>query len=443
MCNSQPVHVTIFVRSKTSMKDAETRGVAVVPGLLVLDASYSLEIIRERGLEASVTCRDLNGYFNHVWSVHPFATLVTSEQWAAKSGKPVSQDLNERHTFIEGKVGRFRWLERLFGLNFLVGQIGLFVMLARLIRREQIAIIRVGDPLYLGLMGWALSRLSGIPLVIRVNGNNDRIRKESGEAVFPRLFRKRGIEEVIERFVFKRAQLVAAPNQDNVDYAVAYGADPEAVTIFGYGNLIAPEHLLDPVERQDNGYLDQLDIEKGRYLLCIGRLEPVKFPDDTILVLEGLVKRGFDIKLVLAGDGHMRDALTALARARGVSDRVIFVGNQNQTQLAQLIPNAAVVLSPLTGRSLTEAAFGAAPIAAYDLDWQGDLIETGVTGELVPFREIERFVDSAARLLEDPDYAAAMGRAVRQRALEMLSPDRLNAHEREQYTALLERQQQR
>ena len=48
------------------------------PSLLVLDAAYTLEMIRERGLESSITCRDLDGYFAHVFSVHPFATLLTS-----------------------------------------------------------------------------------------------------------------------------------------------------------------------------------------------------------------------------------------------------------------------------------------------------------------------------------------------------------------------------
>ena len=99
----------------------------------------------------------------------------------------------------------------------------------------------------------------------------------------------------------------------------------------------------------------------------------------------------------------------------------------------------AVVLSPLTGRALTEAAFGAAPIVAYDIDWQADLIQTGSTGELVPFRQIEQLADSAERFLKDATYASSMGRAVRERALAMLDPQRLNAHERQQYATLLER----
>ena len=70
--------------------------------LLVLETDYSLEGIRQREIEHSILCRDLGGYFAHVWSVHPFATLVTSSVWTPRFGVPVEHRLAPRHTFIEG-----------------------------------------------------------------------------------------------------------------------------------------------------------------------------------------------------------------------------------------------------------------------------------------------------------------------------------------------------
>jgi len=32
-------------------------------------------------------------------------------------------------------------------------------------------------------------------------------------------------------------------------------------------------------------------------------------------------------------------------------------------------------------------ALGAAPVVAYDIDWHSDLIESGVTGELVAYKD--------------------------------------------------------
>ncbi len=90
----------------------------------MLDAAYTLEMVRERGLESSITCRDLDGYFRHVFSVHPFATLLTSPGWGSAMARRSGTNLAARHTMIEGRIGRCRWLARLFPLNFLIGRSG-------------------------------------------------------------------------------------------------------------------------------------------------------------------------------------------------------------------------------------------------------------------------------------------------------------------------------
>ena len=214
--------------------------------LLVLDSSYSLEAIRSRSLEDSVTCRDLEGFFEHVWSVHPFATLVTSDKWMSKYGRFKFHKLNSSHTFIEGKIGKFKFLQWLPSLNFLISQIDIFFALIRLIRKKKINVIRSGDPLYLGLFGLALSRLCGVPLALRIGANYDKSYETTGKPRQAKLFQARWIEKIVEQFVFKHADLVAGANQDNLDFALANGAKPEVSTLFRYGNLIDKQHFVDP-----------------------------------------------------------------------------------------------------------------------------------------------------------------------------------------------------
>lgn len=412
-------------------------GIESTTSLMVLDSSYTYATMRRLGLEQSVLARDLEGFFGHVWSVHPFGELSESAE-PAGCGTPECYELNERHSFIQARPGRYRALSRLFPLNFLAAQVSLFRRLRKLILREQIALIRAGDPLYIGLFGWMLARRSGIRLVIRVNCNNDKIRASTGKPVFPRLLRSIAVEKGIERFVLKRADLVVAPNQDNIDFAVENGARPDRVAIFRYGNLLAPGHRVAPSNRGiDMAIFKKLQVEPGGYLLCVSRLQELKFPDDSVRSLAAASKHGHDVKLVLAGDGPMRSELEALGRELGVSDQLIFAGNVEQDALQQLYGYAAVVISPLTGRALSEAALGAAPIVAYDLDWQSELVENGVTGELVPFRDVGALSKSVIRLLDDRTYGQKMGRAVRERALKMLDPERLNQHERATYRRLL------
>lgn len=424
--------------------DLEIRPVESAPSppgvggkLLVLDMSYNLEEIRERQLLHSVTCRDLGGFFEHVWTVHPLATLATREGWGRRFGSPLHVSLTERHTFVEGKVGRFACLQRLAPVNFLVSQIEIIFHLRRLIRREGVTVIRAGSPLYTGLMGWVLKQLTGVPLVLRIAENYDRSYADTGKPIQPRIFRTRAIEKRVERFVFQRADLVAGINRDNLDYALANGARRGHSTIFRLGNLVDRRHFTDPASRESAApLLAELGVGRAPFLMVIGRLVEVKRPADVIDVLARLRTRGLTVKGLFVGDGPLKGDLMARAASMGVAQEVIFCGNKDQDWLARVLPAASCVLSPVTGRALTEAALAAVPVAAYNTEWQSELIQTNETGELVPYRDVAAFADAAARLIEDPARARRLGHTLRARALDMMNPDSLDRFECGAYLAL-------
>jgi glycosyltransferase involved in cell wall biosynthesis len=254
----------------------------------------------------------------------------------------------------------------------------------------------------------------------------------------PRFFKSNLLERCVEKFVLSRADLVAGANEDNLQFARDSGANPARCTLFRYGNLIDTVHFENPSLRP----VSCEDFITRPFLLCIARLELVKKVDDVLRVLAAVRDKGLNITAVLVGEGRERKSLESLASQLGVLDHVVFCGNKDQRWLASVIPHAAVVLSPHTGRALTEVALGAAPIAAYDVDWQGELIQTGVTGELAPFDDWQALSVSTIKLLQDPAYAFRVGFNVREKVLEMMDPEKLNEHERKQYIQLLTKQVQ-
>jgi glycosyltransferase involved in cell wall biosynthesis len=405
--------------------------------LLVFDSSYNLEAIRQKGLEAAVTCRDLGGFFEKVWTVHAFAGLQTAPERRVY-GQPVVSRINDRHMFVEGTAGIARQISALGPVSFFLAQIPLFKYVVDLVKRERISVIRAGDSLANGLWGAAVAGACDIPLVIRVNGNNERQRRELGRPVMPGLFPTRAIEEAVERFVLGRADLVAAVNEDNLKFARAMGVPSEKTTIFRYGNLVAPAHFTDPATRADAApLLREQGLEGKRFMLCVSRLEPVKMPDHAVEVLSSVRRMGIDTELLLVGGGRMRADLETLAERLGVAEHVKFAGERDQDWLSRVIPRADVVLSPLTGRALSEVALAGAPTVAYDLDWQGELVVDGVTGALVTAWDHAAMAGATARLLQDPGRARSLGSRLRTRALEMMDPDVLDAHERASYRAVL------
>lgn len=408
--------------------------------ILILDMSYILKMFRERQLEQALESRKLAGYFGKVISVHPLAGLF--EAGDKRFGDPVITKLDDSHVFVEGKVGVRQAWRFLAPLNFLLSQARLVRLLLKMAREAKVDAIRVGDPYYIGLMGLMLSWLLRVPLVIRIGSNWDKCYEETGKSAMPRLFKKRWVEKIIERFVLKRADLVAGANLDNLNHAIANGARKEFTTLFRYGNLLHPSHQVCPNQRPSvDDVLKGMGLFASKFAMYIGRLEQVKMPDHVIMVIAELKKKGYNLKVLMVGDGSMKEDLIISAKKLNIEKEVIFVGNKNQQWIAGVLPHATVALSPHTGRALTEAALGGVPIVAYDIDWQSELIKTGQTGELVEYNNWSAMADATMKILDNPIYAEGMGRNVRKAVMEMMDPGKLCEHERNEYEKLFDRKQ--
>ena len=403
--------------------------------LLTLDNTYSLRTIQARRLEQEVLCTDLNGFFDHVWRVHPAVGADPAEPVESSLGPPAVISLTDRHTVIEGKVAHSARLQAWPRLNFLLAQAVLLTRLSSLIRRQGISVIRTGDPYYLGLLGLLLSRLHRVPLVVRVDANFDLIYHNVGDLAYPRLFRRRSLEKRIQRAVLSRADLVGGGNQNNLDHALENGARRESATLLRVGTMIDPKHYVEPAERAS--VKNELGLDGRPFLAYVGRLEPSKYARDLVEVLVRCRKHEPQLALVLAGDGSLRTELEALALQQGVGEHVLFAGFRDQAWIADMLASASIFVATDGGRSLVEAALAGRPIVGYDHEWHSELVSSGTTGVLVPFGDVDAMSSAVCRLLDDPMQANLLGSRGREAALAMMDPTRLVEHERQQYEQLL------
>ncbi len=411
------------------------------PVLIVVDTSYSLKDILARGQTYSVMCRDLDGFFDHVWTINPIAPAAYGDGIPSPT-EPTWFQLSTTSTFIDGTLAVSSRLKLWPGgaaLNFLLSQCRQISQMVFIARAHSSAVVRGGDPLYAGLFALIVARISARPLVIRVGSNNERVFGETGRPIMPRLFRKRHLERAVERFVLSRADAVMGANEDNLAWALASGAPQARSQIVRYGNLIDPVHFRHPDERGARGEtLRAIGARPGRKtLLYVGRLEEVKRVHDLILVAEALRSSGFVFQLILVGDGSQRDALQVEIRQRKLDDFVLLVGPATQEVISDLFGCVDVVVSPHMGRALGEAALAAAPIVAYDLDWQGELVVDGETGRLIPAGDVRGFAQAVADLLSYPEEARRFGEAARKTALQLLDPKQQDDAEREVYSVVL------
>lgn len=152
----------------------------------------------------------------------------------------------------------------------------------------------------------------------------------------------------------------------------------------------------------------EIEIEKGPYLLGVGRIEELKGFDYTIRALAALRNDYPALRFVVAGaDNGRQESLRELARDFGVDDAVSFVGPLERGQLAHLYRRAAsvVVSSKTESFSLVtlEALAAGVPCVASAVGGILDIIEDGTNGFLFPSGDVAALVDRLRRVLSSEE----------------------------------------
>ncbi len=150
-----------------------------------------------------------------------------------------------------------------------------------------------------------------------------------------------------------------------------------------------------------------------------GRLAPEKGLEDLIDAF-ALLPESLAVKLVLAGEGELRQQLESRAAARGVQNRVKFVGFQKN--VSELLEAADLVVLPTWREglsiSLLEAMAQSRPIVTTNIGPNLEATANGEVAKLVPPGRADMLADAIAELAADPRQRADLGRAARKRYLE-------------------------
>lgn len=154
------------------------------------------------------------------------------------------------------------------------------------------------------------------------------------------------------------------------------------------------------------------------FLLFSGRLIPRK---GICYLLEAMphILDSHPIKLVITGDGPLREALTAQAKNLGLSRWVEFAGFVTNERLGELFRTCTVYVHPAIyddrgdteglGVVLIEALFNRKPVVASNVGGIVDVIKDGETGLLVPAKDPQALASAVVRVLNDPAEATRLG----------------------------------
>ncbi len=179
-----------------------------------------------------------------------------------------------------------------------------------------------------------------------------------------------------------------------------------------------------------------------RIVFSLGRMTYYKGFD---FLIEAAASMPDDAVIVVGGSGGLLEHYRATARARGVDDRIVFIGRVESQDLPNLFAVAelfclpSIVRSEAYGVVLLEAMLAARPIVATEIPGSGVqwVNQHGVTGLNVPVRDGAALGRAIRQLLDDAPLARRMGDAGRRRFDESLTADRMAAAVLDVYRALL------
>lgn len=151
----------------------------------------------------------------------------------------------------------------------------------------------------------------------------------------------------------------------------------------------------------------------------LGRLEAVKGAED---LLEGFARAAASrprLRLLLAGDGALRERLRERARALGHLPRLVMASSWEPPERILPALDLFVLASRNEGmgRALVEAMACGVPVVGCAVGGVPEVLEGGDSGLLVPPGDPESLARAIGRLADDRDLAADLGRRGRRRAL--------------------------
>lgn len=168
----------------------------------------------------------------------------------------------------------------------------------------------------------------------------------------------------------------------------------------------------------------------------IARLDPIKNHASLLRAMVRVRATHPEAMLLIIGDGPLREELQRLARELRLDACVHFLGNRDDVPELLSALDVLVLCSHSEGLSLTlleECAAGKATVAT-SVGGNGEIIEDGENGLLVPLGDDTALADAITRLLSDPERARTLGQAARHKFLREFTLQRMVAR----YVALYE-----
>lgn len=243
----------------------------------------------------------------------------------------------------------------------------------------------------------------------------------------------------IDRLTFWLSLGYVSNSQAAIDSLVAHGYDRHKFWLIHNGIDIAPFYRRSEEEKEAIKGKYNLPLDKP-IITCVANLRLPKGHEYLIEALHNLKNTSHDFITLLVGDGPLREKLERLVRELNLERHVLFLGSKAQQEIPNILAITDIfVLSSLwegLPTAIIEAMAAGCPVVATAVGGIPEVVVDGVTGFLVPPKNVTALAEKIKLLLRDEGLRQRMGQAGAKRVKQQFTIEHMVSKYEELYRKL-------
>ncbi len=256
------------------------------------------------------------------------------------------------------------------------------------------------------LEGYAAAKLARIPFI--VHGEHGSIQTKP-------------VNKIVQNCLWRLFDQVLSISSNHADLlSQEIGFPRQGIHVIKNG--VATEKFRPGASK--NKLLKLLSLESKGVIFCTaGRLEPVKNQSLLIKAFAKISVANPDARLVIVGDGPLRQDLEQEAEDCAVQDKVFFLGRRSDVN--EILKEIDVYILPSFSEGMSntilEAMSSGKPVIATNVGGNPELVLPDKTGFLIPSDNIDSLVRAMQSFIDHPELIHKFGDSGRKRTIKYFS----------------------
>jgi len=284
--------------------------------------------------------------------------------------------------------------------------------LLRILKKDHVDLVHIQEP---GAIGWCalmIAKVRGIPVFAALHTDPEQIMR----IIAVRYFKHIIVWFLLtyERLFYNATSMIMVPTSTFRKSLHSIGITRPIVPV---SNGVDTTIYRPLDKKQLNAYQKSRGSHEVRFLY-LGRVDTDKHID---VIIRALGKTKPSIRLIIVGKGNTEESLHALARERGVSEKISWLGLLTGPSVIKMYQTSDcfVIMSPYETQSIVtlEAIACGLPVLACNKGALPELCHDGVNGYTVPAGDFKTLAKKMDLLASDRTLRTKMGKESRKISL--------------------------